>query len=83
MIFPKVSLSLEKAFWIIVNVLLCALVTVHSHQPPEEYNLDVKEMHDWGGGRRELPVPSGERTRTLLSILQHQDSPYSKDSPSQ
>ena len=53
-IFPKVSLSLEKAFWIIVNVLLCVLVTVHSHQPSEEYNLDVKEMHDWSGKKMGL-----------------------------
>lgn len=42
-IFPKVNLSLEIPFQIIVDVVM---VTVQFHQPSaEEYNLDVKGLH--------------------------------------
>ena len=36
---------------------------------------DSLDCHDWGGGRRVPPAPSGERTGALLSVQHHQDSP--------
>lgn len=45
-IFLKVNLSLEIAFWIILNVVL---IIVHScHPSEEEHNLDVKGLHVQG-----------------------------------